>query len=193
MRGTALNRRRRVGQYKLHAAFKAQPPAGEERDCSATGAHNRLNRFPVACAVGVAPLPRMPRRRVRKCGPGSVSPTRARSGNSTPSSSSLRRWPRGALGFLSPPNAHPRRATSTVDTAQPPPIHLLTQHPRVSAHRNHTVIRGRERGFSEHAQGTMQCIYTGTARLTPTPGADPPAYTQPSRCLPKACVHPVAL
>ena len=134
MGSTALGRRRRAGQYKLHAAFKAQPPAGEEINCSAAGARNRLNRFPVACAVGVAPPPRMPRRRVRKCGPGSVSPTRARSGNSTPSSSSLRRWPRGALGFLLPPNAHPRRATSTVDTAQPPPIHLLTQHPRVSAH-----------------------------------------------------------
>ena len=72
MGSTALGRRRRAGQYKLHAAFKAQPPAGEEINCSAAGARNRLNRFPVACAVGVAPPPRMPRRRVRKCGPGSV-------------------------------------------------------------------------------------------------------------------------
>ena len=41
---------------------------------------------------------------------------------------------RGALGFLPPPNAHPTQATSTVDAAQPPLIHLRTQHPLVSVH-----------------------------------------------------------
>ena len=57
MRGMALGRSRRVGRYKLHAAFKGQPPAGEGRDGSGNSARNRLRRFPVACAVGVAPLP----------------------------------------------------------------------------------------------------------------------------------------
>lgn len=80
-----------------------------------------------------------------------------------------------------PPNAHPTQATSTVDAAQLPLIHLRTQHPLVSVHTGITLPYMGERSFSEPAQSTMHCIYTGTARLNPYTGCRParvhPAFT----------------
>lgn len=134
MRGMALGRSRRVGRYKLHAAFKGQPPAGEGRDGSGNSARNRLRRFPVACAVGVAPLPRMPRRRVRKCGPGSASPARARSCNGTPILLLTAEVAAVPLASCHRLTSTPTQAISTVVTAQPPLIHLRAQHPLVSVH-----------------------------------------------------------